>query len=378
MIGAGIGGLTAAIALRCVGAEVTLYEQMPELTEVGSGITLWVNAMRVLQKLGVDDTVRDNGGVVDDLDSLTWDGKPRTPLPIRRLAERYGAPSVGIHRAVLQATLAGALDDGVLQLGAKCTGFELDGDGVRVRFENGREERADVLVGADGIRSTIHRQLRGEPQVRYSGYYCWRSSAHLEHPQLTAGRYVQLYATNSNFGIFPIGPDRWAWYGTQVGPSVAGQGADRERWKHEALDKFKDWWSPVSAVIEATPAAEMACHDISDRVPITGWTRGPVALLGDAAHPTTPTLGQGGCMAIEDALVLARSLEGEEDIASGLRRYEGQRVEHTSKMVRKAWRHGRIYHGINPALRTVRDLFILRAPERIAMREVDKLLGYEA
>jgi 2-polyprenyl-6-methoxyphenol hydroxylase-like FAD-dependent oxidoreductase len=278
---------------------------------------------------------------------------------------------------VLQATLAGALDDGVLQLGAKCTGFAFDGDGVRVQFDDGREERADVLVGADGIRSTIHRQLRGEPQVRYSGYFCWRSSAYLEHPQLTAGRYVQLYATNSNFGIFPIGPDRWAWYGTQVGPSVAGQGADPERWKREALDRFSDWWPPVSAVIEATPVAEMACHDISDRVPIEGWTRGPVVLLGDAAHPTTPTLGQGGCMAIEDALVLARSLEGEEDIASGLRRFEQQRVKHTSRVVRKAWRHGRIYHGVNLPLRAVRDLFILRAPERIAMREVDKLIGYE-
>jgi 2-polyprenyl-6-methoxyphenol hydroxylase-like FAD-dependent oxidoreductase len=376
VVGAGIGGLSTAIALRRAGAEVTLYERLPELREVGSGLTLWVNAMRVLQKLEAADAVRERGAVVDVIENRRWEGKRYKPLPIGRLRDKYGVPSVGIHRAVLQQTLAEQLPEGTIELSTECKGFEQDDSGVRVEVD-GREERADLLVGADGISSTVHGQLFGKPQLRYSGYTCWRSAVDVEHPDLRAGEYIQLYEAGSTFGIFPIGEGRWSWYGTRFTERDGGAG-EGAGWKREAQQEFSGWFDAVRAVIDATPEEGFIRQDIYDRVPIETWTRGNVALLGDAAHATTPTLGQGGCMAIEDSLVLARALTEESAVPAALTRYEAERKERANGIVRQAWRHGKLYHGVNPVLRFVRDRVVLSGPEGIAMREVEKLMGYEA
>ena len=379
VIGAGIGGLSCAIALKRAGLEVTVHERMPELREVGSGLTLWVNAMRVLQELGVADPVRERGAIVERIDNRSPKGKYISTLPINKVAERHGAPSVSIHRGELQSALAEQLPEGILRLGSECSGFERANGGVRVRFADGSEEQADVLVGADGIRSTIRSQLFGQQEPRYAGYTCWRSAAELEHPQLEDGVYIQLYGTSSTFGVFPIGPNRWSWYGTKFTEAGRGDSGNGEVWKREALDQFASWYEAVGAVIEATPEQGFVRQDIYDREPIDTWSSGPVTLVGDAAHATTPTLGQGGCMAIEDAVVLGRAIAWElEDVPAALRRYEKERKERANGIVRQAWRHGLLYHGVDPFRRAFRDFAFLRAPERVVLREVDKLMGYEA
>jgi 2-polyprenyl-6-methoxyphenol hydroxylase-like FAD-dependent oxidoreductase len=377
VIGAGIGGLSAALALRNAGIESTVYERMPQLHEVGSGLTLWVNAMRSLQEIGVADVVRERGAVVEEIDNRTSDGKLMSKLPIERIAEKHGAPSVSIHRAVLQQTLAEQLPDGALRLGIECVGFDQDDDGVTVRFADGSEERADVLLGADGITSTIRGLLFERPQPRYSGYTCWRSAASMKHELLHPTLYTQLYGRESTFGIFPIGEDRWSWYGTKITtPGGAGRRTGAE-WKQEALEVFADWYDPVPAVIKATKDEEFIRQDISDLKPIETWTRGRVALLGDAAHATTPTLGQGGCGAIEDSVVIARNLSNDGDVPAALDEYARVRKIRANGIVRQARRHGALYHATNPALALARGV-MLRGPVSIAMREVDKLMGYKA
>jgi 2-polyprenyl-6-methoxyphenol hydroxylase-like FAD-dependent oxidoreductase len=377
VIGAGIGGLAAAHSLLRSGKEVVVFERLRELHEIGSGLTLWVNAMRSLEKIGLADIVRPRGAIVDRIENFRWDGHQFKTLPIRRIEHKYGTPSVSIHRAELQNTLAEALPDGVLRLGSEYTAFEQDGNGVTARFADGHDERADVLVGADGIRSTVRTQLFGAPQPRYSGYTCWRSAARLEHPKLEPELYTQLYGRGSNFGIFPIGDNNWSWYGTKMTAPGGGAGGDRAGWKREATEQFRNWLEPVPAVIEATDEQVFHRQDIYDLAPIETWGEGRVVLLGDAAHATTPTLGQGGCMAIEDSVVLGRVLQAAGDVPAALRSYWEQRRDRANGIVRSARRQGVIYHGATPALGAVR-YFMLSGPVPVAMRVVDGLMGYEA
>jgi 2-polyprenyl-6-methoxyphenol hydroxylase-like FAD-dependent oxidoreductase len=378
VIGAGIGGITAGISLQRAGVDVSVYEQMPELREVGSGLTLWVNAMRALRKLDAADAVRDRGAVVERLQNRTDRGDLLSTLPIKEIADKYGAPNVGIHRGRLQATLAEALQGGALELGTKCTGLQEADGAVVVQLADGREERADVVVGADGINSTVRAELFGREPPRYAGYTCWRSAVKLDHDALKPGYYHQLYGAGSNFGIFPIGEGEWSWYGTKVTGEGETAGSPAE-WKRQAVAAFRDWWEPVSALIEATDESGFVRQDIYDRVPIDTWSRGRVTLLGDAAHATTPALGQGGCMAIEDALVLGKGLKNNGgNVDAALRAYEAQRRTRANGIVRQARRHGAFYHASSPVVGAARYAFLRFAPVKVAMRAVDKLMGYEA
>jgi 2-polyprenyl-6-methoxyphenol hydroxylase-like FAD-dependent oxidoreductase len=378
VIGGGIGGITTGLALRHAGIDVTVFERQGELKEVGSGLTLWVNAMRALRKIGAADAVKPKGSVPEFIDNRSWRGGELKALPIHKVAEKFGMPSVGIHRAVLQNTLASLLPKGVLQLSTQCTAFSQDAEGVTVKFADGREERGDVLIGADGINSTIRNQLFGLGPPRYSGYTCWRSAVKLEHPLLKPSVYTQLYGRGCTFGIFAIGEGSWSWYGTKMTPQGGGVATTGPERKKEAVDAFAGWYEPVRAVIEATPDSGFFRQDICDRVPIESWGTGRVTLLGDAAHATTPTLGQGGCMAIEDAVILARNLKEGADIPSSLKAYEARRKPRANGIVRQARRHGIFYHAASPALGLVRDTFFKTAPVMIAMHEVEKLMGYEA
>lgn len=378
VIGAGIGGLAAANALTRKGMEVSVFERMPELREVGSGLTLWVNAMRSLEKFDADEPIRARGAEVRSIENRRWDGKEYKALPIGRMGEKYGTHSVSIHRGELQSALAAMLPKGIVNLSATCVGFEQDAEGVTVRFEDGREERADALIGADGIASTVRTQLFGKPQPRYAGYTCWRSAVRLQHPKLEPTIYTQVYGRGSNFGIFPIGDGFWSWYGTKMTPEGGGAGGNGAVWKREAMEQFHDWYETVPAVIEATDEQAFVRQDIKDLKPIEVWTEGRVALLGDAAHATTPALGQGGCMAIEDSVVIARELSAADgDVAGALQRYNEQRRDRANGIVRSARRQGYLYHGPNPAVGLVRTI-TLSGSVAIAMRVVDKLMGYEA
>jgi 2-polyprenyl-6-methoxyphenol hydroxylase-like FAD-dependent oxidoreductase len=377
VVGAGIGGLATANALHAAGIEATVHERLPELYEVGSGLTLWTNAMRALQEIGVADVVQENGAVVDAIENRSAAGGLLNVLPINQVAKKHGAPSVSIHRAVLQQTLAGSLPEGSLHVGDEYVDHMDDGEGVTVRFRDGREERADVLLGADGITSSIRGRLFEPPVQRYSGYTCWRSAVELEHPLLHETTYTQLYGKNSTFGIFPIGPNRWSWYGTKITEAGGGGRRSGAEWKQEAQEVFAGWYEPVRAVIDATPDEAFIRQDINDLEPIEEWSRGRVAILGDAAHATTPTLGQGGCGAIEDGVVLARKLRGGGEVDVALREYAAERKVRANGIVRQARRHGSIYHGVNPVLAVARGV-MLRSPVAIAMREVDKLMGFKA
>ncbi len=333
--GGGIGGLAAALALHRAGIDVTVYERAPEFTEVGAGISLWPNATRVLQSLGMLAEVLSRGAVFTRFDLKRSDGKLISGIPMTGLS----TPSLCLHRADLHAALRGALPPACLVAGQTLNSFSRDASGVVARFASGLEARADGLIGADGINSAVRSQLHGAADPVYRGYRIWRGIAR-DVGGTDRGHITETWGSGYRFGIMPIGQHRICWYATRNAessePDVPGGR------KGEVLGLFKNWHHPIPALIEATPPGDIIKTDACDRQALRKWGEGCVTLLGDAAHTMTPNVGQGACMAIEDAACLAKMLTGASDMGAAFRAYEAIRQRRTAFVARQARRIGMI------------------------------------
>jgi 2-polyprenyl-6-methoxyphenol hydroxylase-like FAD-dependent oxidoreductase len=340
IVGAGIGGLSAALALRRVGVGVTVYERAPGLTEVGAGISLWANALRALDHIGAGPAVRAVSLPIQQSEFRVRDGyRVAASYPTAAFEQRFGvAPFVAmVHRAELVAALAGCLPAGVARYGFECVGVEPGRERAVVRFKDGHADEADVVIGADGIRSAVRASLFGPKEPRYAGYTCWRGVC--PRPVALAPGYAgEWWGRGRRFGITTLPGDRVYWWATKNKP--AGRRAGDER--GYVAEAFRGWADPVPELLAATPSGAVLRNDIVDRPPTPGWASGRAVLIGDAAHPTTPNLGQGGCMAIEDAAVLARRLLGGGEPAPNLAAFAEDRYPRTSAITRASWRFGRL------------------------------------
>lgn len=372
VIGGGIGGLAAALGLRRAGFEVTVHERAPELREVGAGLSIWSNALKALRRLGVADAALAAGAVFERMTTLDARGRELSDVRLDDLARRAGEPSLGMHRADLQRLLADALGRDRLRLGSACVAVT---DGGRVELEGGRVEQADVVIGADGIRSAARASLLGPAPVREAGYFAWRGVAPLDRPEL-AGRTVFCMGRGAQMGLLPIGGGRVYWFLTKNGPPGGGDGPAGALAAARAA--AAGWPELMRAVLEATPAAAVLRNDIVDRPPAATWGRGRVTLLGDAVHATTPNLGQGACMALEDAVVLADALARAADPVAGLRAYEAARRERTRFVIETSWRFGRLFQAEWWPLVRLRDWSSSTGfGQRQALATVERLLVHD-
>ncbi|MFN8498452.1 MAG: FAD-dependent monooxygenase [Anaerolineae bacterium] len=375
IIGGGIGGLTTAIALRRSGIDAQVYERAPELREVGAGLTLWANAVKGLRRLGLAEAVQAAGQPGLGGSIRTWRGDVLSQVSAAALEARYGAANVAIHRADLQTVLLKTLGAEAVHLGAECTRFQQDDSGVTAHFADGRAARADFLVGADGLHSVIRRQLFGQEKIRYSGYTAWRGVAAVGEALVPPGAGFEAWGRGRRFGVVPIGRGRVYWFATK-NTAANGKDAPPGR-KAELLTLFRGWLAPVEALIEATDEAAILRNDIVDRKTIREWTNRRVTLLGDAAHPMTPNLGQGACQAIEDAVMLPQRLHAMDDIESGLRSYELRRLQRANFIVRVSHQVGAVAQWSIPGVTGARDLMMRTLGRRLQARQLDFLLGYE-
>lgn len=261
--------------------------------------------------------------------------------------------------------------DGAIRLDHKCTGFELEGGGVAVRFENGSTARGDVLIGADGIHSTIRAQLRPNEPLRYAGYMAWRCITGFDSAGLGVS---ETWGCGRRFGIAPMSGGRVYWFATKNSP--AGGTDATGRIKQSLLELFGNWHDPIPALIRASDDRAILRNDIEDRDPIAHYGSGPVTLLGDAAHPMTPNLGQGGCQSIEDAVVLARMLASHSSPAAALRAYETQRTARTRQIVLSSRRAGAIGQIENSLACSVGDLVFGILPAGMLLRQLAPVAGY--
>lgn len=372
--GAGIGGLTTAIALRHAGIDVDVFERAPALREIGAGISLFPNAVKVLDQLGVGAALRAasvtsyRGGIHD------WRGRLLAPADSDELIREFGAPVLIVHRADLQSALLRAATAEHVHLGATVEGFSQDADGVEVRLSDGQTVRGAVLVGADGIRSAVRAQLFPAATPRAAGQTAWRGIAPMVPPR-DATFWGESWGAGTRFGMVPIGGDRVYWFGVRnAGEALR---ADTAGHKAEILRLFGTWHAPIPQLIEATPADAILYNEIQDLPPMPTWTQGRVTLLGDAAHATTPNLGQGGCQAIEDAIVLARTLRANRDVPAALRAYEAQRLPRANMITELSRRVGIMAHWTHPAACWLRNTLAAATPHWARMRLLRPVIGFE-
>jgi 2-polyprenyl-6-methoxyphenol hydroxylase-like FAD-dependent oxidoreductase len=352
IVGGGIGGLATAIALRQRGCEVAVFEQAAELREIGAGLSVWPNATRVLDKFGVLPEALNRSEILERLQLRTWKGEVLSD--IKTIAD-FETPSVCIHRADLLSILQEQVPPECIHLGEKFENLEEHEGFVIAGFSSGRQVEGDALIGADGLNSTVRAHILGQSKPIYRGYWACRGIARFTLPLQYSHTATETWGSGQRFGMEPMGRGRVFWYATANAPE--GALGDQTGWKDELQEKFKLWHSPIPELIEATNGEAILKHEIVDRPPVRCWGQGRVTLLGDAAHPTTPNLGQGACMAIEDALVLAQCLsQKEERLEAGLRKYESlrfKRTEYITRESRRAGRIGQIENALAVALRSV-------------------------
>jgi 2-polyprenyl-6-methoxyphenol hydroxylase-like FAD-dependent oxidoreductase len=360
--GAGIGGLALGAALAREGLPFEIFERAPALREVGAGLLVQAGPMLALRQLGLDAEVSRVGHEIRAGVVRTAGGA----LLGRTSLEGLAAPTVALHRARLQAVLRAHVPDERVHTGRAVTGCEQDDGGVRVTLDDGASVTGALLVGADGLRSIVRPAVAGETPLRYAGYTSWRGVAPRDD-LAPAQELCEVLGRGLRFGVVPIGGGETYWFAVANAPEG---GRDEGDVRAGLLDRFAPLGEPAASLIAGTPPARILRTDIHDRAPVASWSRGRVVLLGDAAHPTTPNLGQGGGMAIEDAVVLAHHL-ARAPHGEAIAAYERLRVRPTARVVVASRRLGRIAQAEGAVVSWVRDLAMRATPAALMRRQLE-------
>ncbi|WP_455132610.1 FAD-dependent monooxygenase [Microbacterium aurum] len=302
VVGGGIGGLAAAIAFTRRGWEVEVLERAPELTAVGAGISLWINAVRALDVLGVGNSVRAGAIESGAAGFRGTGGEWLSRLDIAGMRDRFGLPIV-LHRADLLEILRAAVPESAIRTGVMV--YSALPDGTVVHSEG--ESTGDVVVGADGIHSVVRRAVAGVVAPVYAGYTAWRV---VVTPTEPVHEFGETLGRGERFGILGLPDERIYCFATASVPERLPVADDLA----ELLRRFGGWHDPIPGLLAAADPAAVLRHDIQELPPLKTFVADRIALLGDAAHAMTPTLGQGACQAIEDAVVLARVADAGRDL----------------------------------------------------------------
>ncbi|AFZ49196.1 FAD-dependent urate hydroxylase HpxO [Dactylococcopsis salina] len=335
IIGAGIGGLTTGIALKNIGYDVEIYERTRELRPAGAGISLWSNGIKVLNRLGLGEKVAAIGGEMNRMEYRSHTDEQLSAIDLRPLVDRVGERPYPVARTDLQQMLRDAFGKDKLHLGCKCVGVEQDETSATAIFEDGDRVKSDLIISADGIHSTIREYVTGEVTPRFADYVNWNGLVAASDDLCEADNWVIYVGEGKRASMMPVGDNRfYFFFGCPMKQGTVVEPEDRQK---ELKDIFAGWPQAVRNLIDRLNPLETNRLEIADLDPLDTLVKGRVALLGDAGHATTPTLGQGGCQAIEDAEILSRYLVSTNiSVSDALKRYEQARKDRVSQLVLKA------------------------------------------
>lgn len=350
IIGAGIGGLTTGIALRRLGYEVAIYDKASELRPAGAGISLWSNGVKVLNYLGLGDAIARMGGQMDRMEYRSHRDECLSAIDLAPLIQQVGQRPYPVSRTELQQLLLEAFGAEAVQLKSRCIAVEEDEAGVTAIFAGGERVRADVLIAADGIHSVLRDYVVGQPVTpRYAGYINWNGLVACSPALGDAHTWVLYVGEGKRAAMMPVGRDRFYYF--FGAPMPKGTVVEPPQRQAELAQVFAGWPAPVRELIDRLDPWRTNRLEIHDLDPLPQWVRGRVALLGDAAHASTPTLGQGGCQAMEDAIILSHSLVTTNlGVADALQRYQAARQERTAALVLKARKRADVIYGKDPVV----------------------------
>ncbi|MEA5470699.1 FAD-dependent urate hydroxylase HpxO [Spirulina sp. 06S082] len=336
IIGAGIGGLTTGIALRQAGYKVEIYDKAKELRPAGAGISLWSNGVKVLNRLGLGENIAQIGGQMDRMEYRSHTDELLNDIDLMPLVEKVGQRPYPVARTDLQDLLLEAFGREDVQLNSRCIAVEESDHHATAIFEGDRKVTGDIVIGADGIHSVVRRYVtEKEISLRYANYVNWNGLVKADKNFTSKNNWVIYVGEGKRASMMPVGGDRfYFFFGC---PMVKGSTVEPEKRREELAKLFQGWATPVQKLIQNLDPLQTNRLEIHDIDPLDRLVRGKIVLLGDSAHATTPTLGQGGCQAMEDAEILSRYLLTTTlSVEDALKRYENARKERTANLVLKA------------------------------------------
>jgi 2-polyprenyl-6-methoxyphenol hydroxylase-like FAD-dependent oxidoreductase len=363
VVGAGPGGMAAALAAHRSGFDVDLYEAYPEIKAAGNILNLWPPPQKVLKLIGVD---TEDLGAPAHSSFRRNDGRVRATVVLPQdVMDEYGGGFIGLLRWGLYQRMIAALPEGVLHMNKRLTRFDDGPDGVTLHFEDGTTAQADVLIGGDGLRSTVRRQLWGEEPIREQGLHLVGGYLFLDGPPPNDTVIMHDRTTQGSYSaIRHEGRFGYEWWVLEAFDAAKPFDEDLHAWALARARRFAD---PLPQLVAGTPPEHLQRWPIRDRKPLKQWSQGRVTLVGDAAHPTSPYAAYGAGMSIEDGYFLACELERVDvrdpaAVRRALQAFEDRRKPHTAQVTEMAYRLGRMFHYAPAPLRPIRDLVYDHTP----------------
>jgi FAD-dependent urate hydroxylase len=333
IVGGGVGGLTAALALKRAGIDVEVHEKYPHPAGRATGFTLWSYAVQHLIDLGIEDPTR-IGSPVEFTEIHNQSGKLIEQLPVGEVSRALGAPSCDVNRRELQIVATELLGDGVVHMGSEAVDVEQDGDTATVVLADGGRVAADLVIGADGAHAMSRDKVAPGAELDYVGVSGWGGILDgFEHDRLEPNRHVEIWGRNAKAGVADLGHGHVRWYVTHRSPSGHKDDAiDTDR----ILAVVDGWYELIRDAVAAADPAEIVTTEAWDMQPIAGWIDRRLVLLGDSAHLTSPFASMGGCMTIEDAVTLVDHLTSDAPLDAALAAYQADRKQRDEALVQKA------------------------------------------
>lgn len=367
IIGAGIGGLSTAIALEQKGIKTRIFEQAEQIKEVGAGIILANNAMQVYEKLGLRKIIEENGNPISSMNITKSNLKPLSKIDLSHFEQKHNTKNVAIHRGKLQQILINKLISTEINLDHKLTSIVKNENAYDLNFENGNQIKSSTVLGADGLNSIVRQNLFPNNSIRNANQICWRGITEYELPIKFRNELNEAWGKSERFGFVQIAQNKVYWYALK-----SFKKNKNEFSIHDLEQYFSDYNSVIKDIIKSTRKGQINTAEISDLKPTNIWYKENVCLIGDSAHATTPNMGQGACQAIEDAYVLSECLS-KYGTTKAFSEYQNLRLPKAHQVVNGSWLVGKMAHLSNPILIGLRNQILRLTPSSVNRKQNEQI-----